>query len=157
MTKYIQLFEDFDARSGNINQEHTWSDLRNQMQAKLPFTIVDFKDEASYQKFKDVELQGKDYIDQTYTVYDEGNAVKMKSVFIFDGDESASEIALDYIKNYNIYRIIAGEKGKDFPTLYNEGGSSDFGNDLLIALSPDDLGNDDYYKVDSQYYKFIST
>lgn len=157
MGKYIQLFEDFDARSGNINREHTWSDLRNQMQAKMPFTIVDFKDEASYQKFKDAELQGKDYIDQTYTVQEEGEPIQMKSIFVFDGDESASEIALDYIKNYNIYRIISGEKGKDFPTLYTEGGSSEFGNDLLIALSPAELGSDDYYQVDSQFYKFIST
>ena len=65
-------------------------------------------------------------------------------------------MALRYIKQFNINRIISGEKGKDFPTIYTEGGTSEFGNDLLISLSPEELGNDDYYKIGSQLYKFIS-
>lgn len=157
MTKYIQLFEDYDHNTGNLNHSHSWSDLRNQMQNKLPFIIIDFEDEESYQRFKDSQLQGKDYADQTYTIRVEDNPVVMNSVFVFNNTESTEEAALEYIRHYNIHRIIAGEKGKEFPTLYTNGGSSGFGNDLLVSLDPEELGNDDYYKIGSQLYKFIVT
>lgn len=157
MGKYIKLFEEYDINTGNSRNSHSWSDLRNTMQNKLPFIIVDFKDEESYQKFKDSELQGKDYSDQTYTIRDGDNPIVMNSVFIFNESYSSEELALRYIKQFNIHRIISGEKGKDFPTIYTEGGTSEFGNDLLISLSPEELGNDDYYKIGSQLYKFIST
>jgi len=157
MGKYIKLFEEYDINTGNSRNSHSWSDLRNTMQNKLPFIIVDFKDMESYQKFKDSELQGKDYSDQTYTIRDGDNPIVMNSVFIFNESYSSEELALRYIKQFNIHRIISGEKGKDFPTIYTEGGTSEFGNDLLISLSPEELGNDDYYKIGSQLYKFIST
>ena len=157
MGKYIKLFEEYDSNTGNSRNSHSWSDLRNTMQNKLPFIIVDFKDEESYQKFKDSELQGKDYSDQTYTIRDGDNPIVMNSVFIFNESYSSEKLALRYIKQFNIHRIISGEKGKDFPTIYTEGGTSEFGNDLLISLSPEELGNDDYYKIGSQLYKFIST
>lgn len=157
MRKYIQLFEDYDHNTGNLNHSHSWGDVRNQMQNKLPFIIIDFDDDISYQRFKDSELQGKDYADQTYTIRLEDNPVVMKSVFIFNDTESIENIYLEYIRRYNIHRIIAGEKGKDFPMIYTKGGSSGFGNDLLISLNPEELGNDDYYKIGSQLYKFITT
>tara|TARA_Y100000389_G_C17372010_1_gene469554 strand:+ start:627 stop:1100 length:474 start_codon:yes stop_codon:yes gene_type:complete len=157
MGKYIKLFEEYDSNTGSIHSTRSWGDLRNTMQNKLPFIIVDFEDRESYQKFKDAELQDKDYSDQTYTIREGDNPVVMNSVFIFNESYSSEELALKYIKQYNIYRIISGEKGKDFPTVYSKGGTSEFGNDLLISLSPEELGNDDYYKIGSQIYKFIST
>jgi|TARA_Y100000389_G_C17456230_1_gene518360 hypothetical protein len=172
MGKYIKLFEEYDSNTGSIHSNRPWSDLRNTMQNKLPFVIIDFKDRESYQNFKDVELQEKDYSDQTYTIRYEDNPVVMNSIFIhgnknsditskddriFNESSSAEELALRYIKQYNIHRIISSERGKDFPTIYTAGGTSEFGNDLLVSLSPEELGNDDYYKIGSQLYKFIST
>jgi hypothetical protein len=157
MNKYIKLYEEHDIDGAVENVNYTWADIRNTMQNKLPFVIVDFLNLDSFTKCKDSDLVDKKYLEQTYNYQEDEQVVKLRSVFIFGFDGDPVDVAKKYQNQHGAKRVIIGEKGKDFPTMFDGGESGEFGNDLLVALDPSDLGSDDYYKAGGQLYKFVST
>jgi hypothetical protein len=157
MNKYIKLYEEHNIDGAIENANYSWADIRNTMQNKMPFIIVDFLNLESFTKCKDSDLVDKKYMEQIYNFKDDQNPIKLRSVFIFGLDGDPIDIAKKYQNEHGAKRVIIGEKGKDFPTMFDGGESGEFGNDLLISLDPEDFGMDDYYKVGSQLYKFIST
>ena len=44
MRKYIRLYEEYtELEKKSLEKHYSWPDVRNTIQAKLPFIIIDFK------------------------------------------------------------------------------------------------------------------
>lgn len=157
MNKYIKLYEEHDVEGAVSNINYTWSNIRDTMQTKMPFIIVDFSNEDNFTKCKDTDLVDKKYLEQVYNYTEDQSPKKLESVFIFGLDGDPIDIAKKYQNQFGAKRVIIGEKGKDFPTIFEGGESGEFGNDLLVALNPSELGSDDYYNASGKLYKFVST
>ncbi len=160
MRKHVKIFEEFIDSLGEFSEtEFTWQDLRNTMQAKLPFIIIDFMDKKSYDNCTSKELYDERWATQVYTQSqkDNGDMKTYPSVFIFETTRDVENRVKEFFKRFQIYRIIIGGAESDCPTVYIGNSSADFGNDLISGTSPSDVGFDDYYQVGGTYYKFINT
>ena len=160
MQKYIQLFEEFkdDLQKQTSESSHSWSDIRDTLQEKLPFILIIFSDKSSYIDSLDDELIGQDPIKQDAYFSANGKLLKYPSTFIkLTEDEEASDIAQKLYSKFNIRQLIIGEKGADQVRVYfDDGSDSSYGNEIVSSLSLEEMNNDDHFKLGSTYYKFIS-
>lgn len=158
MTKYIRLYEDYtDLEQKSSEKHHSWNEIRDIIQAKLPFIIIDFKDDEAQDKCIKEELFDEDFVKQSYFLKDENgeDQKSFPSVFIFSGGEDLKARVLDFLKRFHILRIVIGEYGKNYPQLYAGGETVDLGSELFSSLERGEMSTDDFYKVDSNFYKFI--
>jgi hypothetical protein len=157
MRKYIRLYEeytDLEERTSEVN--YSWQDVRNTIQSKLPFTIIDFKTSDARDECIKSELFDEKYIKQSYTLKTEdGNTVRYPSVFIIGEDNKVQDRVLDLQKRFDILRIVIGEYGKDIPSLYAEGDEVQIGGNLYPSLEINDMAGEDYYTNGSNFFKFI--
>lgn len=156
MTKYIRLYEEYtDIKKKGLPKNISWTDVRDQMNLKLPFMIIDFEDEDSRTECIQDDLQQEDYVEQSYHVKRDADLREIPSVFVFCDDSDLIDRIGSLQKRFKIERIIFGKYGKRIPTLYIDGESVDFSQDIKTGIGPDDVDNDEYYKIGSSYYKFI--
>ena len=157
MRKYIRLYEEYtDLEEKSLEGNYSWSDVRNAIQLKKPFIIIDFENEEELDKCIKRELADETYIRQTYFLKKEDvHTIKNPSIFIFSEDSDLDKRVLDLQNRFDMVRLIIGEHGKDSPSLYVDGDKLDMGNNLYTTLNIDEIGLDDYYSIDGNYYKFI--
>ena len=158
-TKYIALYEEYNMETATTGSHVSWPDIRDAIQSKLPFMIIDFIDSDSRDKCKFDELSD---INTSYQILNMGQdnsndekSHKYPSIFIFEHDDALKDKVLNLNSRYKIFRIIIGEFGKDTPTLYKDGENVDYPRNMMSTNDPQEMGGDDYYKNDSTYYKFI--
>jgi hypothetical protein len=157
MRKYIRLYEEYnDLEEKSLEKHYSWADVRNTIQSKLPFIIIDFKsDEARDLCMKD-ELFDEKYIKQSFHLKrTEDAANKYPSVFIFGEETDLTKRVLDFNKRFDVLRIIIGEYGSKIPALYLQGDRVDIGGNLFTSNEMDEMDGDDFYSIDAKYYKFI--
>lgn len=157
MLKYIRLYEEYtDLNDKGLDHHYSWQDVRDIIQSKLPFIIVDFKTEEDKNKFIGNELQGEEFANQIYYATDgDGRVVEYPSVFIFVDNNKLFNRVKNFNENFDIVRIITGEYGKVIPSLYVDGSQINIGENLFSTINIDEIGSDDYYKYESTYYTFI--
>ena len=157
MRKYIRLYEEYtDLEKKSLERHHSWPDIRNAIQSKLPFIIIDFKDAKSRGECIDKDLYDENYVEQEFHLMrGDGDHVKYPSVFIFAEGSDLTKRVLDLEKRFDILRIIIGEFGTNVPSLYVEGDNIDIGGNLLTSNDIDDMDIEDFYSIDAKYYKFI--
>ncbi len=156
MAKYISLYEEYtESSKKGLSKGVSWSDVRDQMNLKLPFMIIDFENEESRDECIQDELYSEDYIEQSYNVRRDAKIKLVPSIFIFCDNSDLAEKIESLQKRFNIERIISGKYGKRIPTLYSNGESMEFSQDIKSGIGPDDVENDEFYKLGSTYYKFI--
>lgn len=158
MTKYIHLYEDYtEIGEKGLPKSHGWSDIRDSINLKKPFMVIDFKDEDGKDQCVSSELHKMDYSDQSHYVKDmSGNTVESPSIFVFCSDFDISKLAASFLKRFNIRKIIVGEPGDKHTKLHVDDDPITFASDIMTGISPDDMGGDNYYKNGSTYYKFIN-
>lgn len=157
MPKYIRLYEQYtDFSKKSLFESASWADLSNAINLKLPFVIIDFEDEPSKLNCVDSELNGEKYEDQTYNLKLEGENQEYPSVFIFAEDSDIIDRVSKFPNRFKIGRIIIGKPGIKNPILLVKDRSSNFGPDIMTGTGPDEMSNDDYYKFNSTYYKFLN-
>ncbi len=134
----------------------TWADVRDSIQMKLPFVIITFKDEESYQKALDSDMF-PDYIKQTSSMSSNGVLVDHPSLFIVADDDVSFKNKIPKIfDQFNIKNLILGKRGEEYCDVYfSDGSSSPAGNEIVSSLDKDDMANEDHFKMGSTYYKFI--
>jgi len=157
MRKYIRIYEEYtDLEKKSLEKHYSWPDIRNAIQAKLPFIIIDFKDADAREECIDKDLYDENYVEQEFHLMrGDGDHVKYPSVFIFAEDSDLTKRVLDLEKRFDILRIIIGEFGTNVPSLYVEGDNVDIGGNLLTSNDIDDMDIEDFYSIDAKYYKFI--
>ena len=158
MIKYIKLYEQYTGRrEKGLYESASWADISDAINLKLPYLIIDFEDESAKSDCVNSELQGERYEDQDYILKSpEEHDKEYPSVFIFiDGSPLENKINGLY-KRFRIARMIQGKAGVKHPILHNNGSKSDYGSDIMTGTGPDDMQNDDYYKFNSSYYKFLN-
>jgi hypothetical protein len=157
MRKYIRLYEEYtDLEQKSLEGNYSWHDVRNVIQLKLPYIIIDFKNEEERDNCIKKELFDEKYINQTYFLKKEDvRTIKNPSVFIFTEESDLAKRVLGLNSRFDIIRLIIGENGKDSPSLYVDSDKLDIGSNLYTTLNIDEIGLDDYYSIDGNYYKFI--
>lgn len=157
MPKHIRLFEQYTgSREKGLFESHSWADISNAINLKLPFIIIDFEDEQSKLDCVQSELNQEKYEDQIYCLKSDGKIKEYPSIFIFaDGSNIIDRIS-KFPKRFKIGRIIVGKSGIKHPTLLANDRTSNCGPDIITGTGPDDMSNDDYYKFNSSYYKFLN-
>jgi len=157
MLKYIRLYEEYtESDEASIEQHFSWSEVRDTMQSKLPFIIIDFKTEQSRKDCIEKELFDEKYVKQSYYFKKvDGENIKYPSVFIFGEGTDLSDRVHDFTKRFDIIRIIVGEYGKDQQSLFVDGEQVDIGRNLQTTNDIDEMGLEDFYDMNSKYYKFI--
>ena len=115
------------------------------------------KNRKDLEKCIDEELFDDDYSEQTYYLKDEeGESIKYPSVFIYaKGKSDLKDKAMSFHKRFDIERMIVGEFGETSPVLYVDGESLESKENLYSSLDADDMGDSDFYKMKSNFYKFI--
>ena len=164
MQRYVKLFEEFSAlEETNRPSNYSWQDVRNTIQSKKSYVIIDFDHLAAMDDCITKELADENYIKQTYHLkHDERGAHKYPSVLIFAEDSDIIERVLDLSKRFDILRIITSKHGNEFPDLNikldNPGKleKMEIGSNLYSTINIDDIGLDDFYSMDGNYFKFIS-
>ena len=159
MGKYIQLYEEYTEKLSNgLNMQHSWQEIRDVLQKKLPFIIIDFDSLEDMNKCIEDELYDEDYMKQKYIYKDQdANEAFRHSVFIFaNGGSKLSNRVLKFKSRFDIFRIVIGEFGEIYPKAYIGEDQVDLGGNLFTSISRDEMGFDDYYSIDSNFYKFIN-
>ena len=157
MPKHVKLYEEFmNIEEQAIDAHYSWADIRNTIQSKLPFIIIDFKTVESRDECIEKELFDEKYVKQKYYLKKvDGDNVKYPSVFIFGEETDLASRVQDFTKRFDILRLVIGEFGKDQQQLYVEGEQVDIGKNLMTGIELDEMGLEDFYDIDSKYYKFI--
>jgi hypothetical protein len=159
MTKYIKLYEDYqqDIKSTTEETSHTWTQVRDAIQTKIPFVIITFKDKESYTSALDSDLLEDDYVKQSAAISQDGKLIDYPSIFmVLDDDVSFKDKIPQIFEKYKIKNLILGKKGEEFVDYYFEDGStSPAGNEVVSSISKDEMVNDEHFKIGSTYYKFI--
>ena len=148
--KYIKLFEELDVSP-------TWNTIRDSIQQKKPFLIVVCEDDDSCSDAKK-NLNSYTSIDQTAYTTEDGENINFPSFFVvLDNNTKFKDIIKTLFNNYSIKVILKGEKGAEFIVKYYDAkNSQNLGNEVVSDLSPESMPPDDYFKVESTYYKFIN-
>jgi len=159
MTKYVKLYEDYQQEINKTTEEtgHTWTQIRDAIQTKIPFVIITFKNSESYSSALDSDLLQDDYIKQTAALSHDGKLLDYPSIFmILDDDVDFKDKIPQIFEKYKIKTLIFGKKGEEYVDYYFEDGtSSPAGNEIVSSISKDDMENDEHFKMGSTYYKFI--
>lgn len=161
MKKYVKLFEEYtegDQKDQNSETSHTWSDLRDAIQMKMPYFIVTFNTPEGYNKFIAKFLTNKEYIKQMFFSLIDGKKTDFPSVFVFDNEQNSRNSIKDYYTNeYSIRHIITNEMNGEHATMYfSDGSSTTAGNEIVSTNTPTEMQNEDYYQIGSTYYRFIT-
>ena len=148
--KYIKLFEE-------LTPSPTWSTIRDTIQQKRPFMIIVYKDDNSRSKSK-LEMDSYTVIDQTTYISEEGENLEFPSLFIvLDNNTKFDQLIKTLFNKYSIKAIIKGETGAEFIVKYYDAkNSQNLGNEIVSEISPESMPPDDYFRVESTYYKFIN-
>ena len=156
MVKYIKLYEEYsqDIKTQTEETSHTWTDIRDTVQFRLPFTIIVFKNKESYQEALDTDLKEFDYIKQSAAMSRNGDLIDYPSVFIILQDDTFKDKIPQLFEKFKIKTLILGKKGEEYSDFYYNGASSPAGNEIVSSNSLDDMENDDHFKIGSTYYKF---
>lgn len=159
MTRYIKLYEDYknDLKAQSEETSHTWTQIRDAIQTKIPFVIITFKKKESYLDALDSDLFTGDYIKQTASMSRNGKLVDYPSVFmILDDDVKFKDKIPQIFEKYQIKSLILGKKGEEYVDYYfSDGSSNSAGNEIVSSISKDDMANEDHFKMGTTYYKFI--
>jgi hypothetical protein len=159
MTRYIKLYEDYqrDIAKNSDETSHTWTQIRDAIQTKIPFVIITFKNSESYNSALDSDLMEDDFIKQTAAISHDGKLLDYPSVFmILDDDVRFKNKIPQIFEKYKVKNLILGKKGEEYIDYYYEDGStSPAGNEVVSSISKDDMENDEHFKIGSTYYKFI--
>ena len=159
MTKYIKLYEDYqqDIKATTEETGHTWTQVRDAIQTKIPFIIITFKTSDSYSDALNSDLFNDDYIKQTSAISHDGKLLDYPSIFmVLDDDTEFKDKIPQIFEKYKIKNLIFGKKGEDYVDYYyDDGSSSPAGNEIMSSISKDDMTNDEHFKIGSTYYKFI--
>jgi hypothetical protein len=159
MTKYIKLYEDYqqDIKKSSDESSHTWTQVRDAIQTKIPFVIITFKNNESYNEALNSDLVDGDYIKQTAALSHDGKLINYPSLFIILNDDAKFKNKIPQIfEKYKIKNIILGKKGEEYVNCYyGDGTSSPIGNEIVSSISKDDMTNDEHFSIGSTYYKFI--
>ena len=157
MPKYIRLYEEYnELEKKSLEKHYSWPDIRNTIQSKLPFIIIDFKDVDARTECIDKDLYDEKYIEQEFHLMrSDGEHTKYPSVFIFAEGSDLTDRVHDLGKRFDILRIVIGEYGTNVPSLYVEGENVDIGGNLLTSNDIEDMDIEDFYSIESKYYKFI--
>jgi hypothetical protein len=76
--------------------------------------------------------------------------------FILESEKDASNDIKKYYEQFDLRAAIVGKPSSEFSTVYfKDGTSSDFGNEIVSSLDPNEVDDGDYFKVGSTYYRFI--
>lgn len=159
MTKYIKLYEDYqqDIKATTEETSHTWTQVRDAIQTKIPFVIITFKDKETYTSALDSDLLEDDYVKQSAAISQDGKLIDYPSIFmVLDDDVAFKDKIPQIFEKYKIKNLILGKKGEEFVDYYFEDGStSPAGNEVVSSISKDEMANDEHFKIGSTYYKFI--
>lgn len=157
MRKYIRLYEEYtENEKEGLAQSYSWQDVRDTIHHKLPFIIIDFESEEDMIKCINDELYDEKYTRQIYhTRNEDGDHIKMPSIFIFGEGSNLKDRVNNFKSRFDIKRIIVGEYGKSTPILWIDNDQVEIGKNLYTSISIDDMNGEDYYKIDSIYYRFI--
>lgn len=154
--KFIKLYEEYtDFDQKGLEKHHSWQEVRDAIQTKLPFIIIDFESEDSLNKCIREELYDEEFVKQIYYVKGEEDLIKYPSVFIFEQDPNIKDRVLNLVKRFDILKIIIGEYGDRTPQMYKDGETVDIDANLFSSISVEDMQGDDYYKVNDMFYKFV--
>ncbi len=157
--KYIKLYEDYgqDIKAQTDETGHTWSEIRDTIQTKLPFTIIVFKNKDSYSSSLESDFKEYEYIKQTAYMSHDGKLLAYPSIFIvLDDDVEFKNKIPQIFEKFKIKSLILGKKGNESADFYfNDGSSSSVGNEIISANNPSDMQNDEHFKIGSTYYKFF--
>lgn len=158
LRKYILLFEEHSVGAELDETTHTWADIRDAIQTRRPFTIINFSSSEEYNKCLNQEIFDESFAKQSFNQNIEGELKEFPSVFIFEPKGGLHDRVKTLFSKFKLNSILIGDEGKEFVTIYyTSGESSKGGNDLLNGLNPEDVGGDQFYRIGSQYYKFIET
>lgn len=159
MTKYIKLYEDYDRDLKAQSEEtgHTWTQIRDAIQTKIPFVILVFKTKQSYLAALDSDILNDDYIKQTASLSTNGQLFNYPSIFmILDDDVQFKDKIPQIFEKYKIKALILGKKGEEYIDYYfDDGSSNSAGNEVISSINKDDMENDDHFNMGSTYYKFV--
>jgi hypothetical protein len=148
----IKLFEEFI--SGRTT--HSWSEIRDVLQKKLPFAIICFKTDKSLKRCTENDLKQFDYCNQEFSTVIDDMVVDMPCLFVMDPDSKVSGMVKDLMENYKIHHILIGTMHGDNTTYFDQDGTSyDSGCEIETTTNPSEFGNTDYYKFDSTGYRFL--
>lgn len=130
--------------------------IRNAVQLKTPFVIINF---ASEQIFKNVlneldQVRSVQYIIQN--IWNENK--KYPSIFLTSSGTELSvdafrEIVMQFMKNHHIDSVIGLYKGS-VGVVYRNGEGHSIGSEIYSTLSNSEI-NGDYYQIDGRYYTFV--
>jgi hypothetical protein len=159
MQKYIKLYEDYtqDIKASTEETGHTWTEIRDAIQTKIPFTIITFKNKESYSQALESDLKDYDYIKQTAYISHDGKLLAYPSIFIIlDDDVEFKNKIHQFFEKFKIKSLILGKKGEEYADFYfNDGSSSSVGNEIISSNDPVEMQNDEHFKIASTYYKFF--
>ena len=158
MPKYIQLYEEFsESEKEGVTQSYSWQDIRDVIQLKRPFIIIDFETDKERTRCINDELFDEKYTKQIYYYKkNETGEKRYPSVFIFGEETDLMDRVNDLNTRFDVFRIIVGEYGKDAPVVFSNNEQVDLGKNVYNSTDVNDMDLDDFYKVDSMFYKFIS-
>ena len=133
-----------------------YSVIRNSVQLKTPFVIVNFASDAIYKNFlNDIDKLGSiQYIIQNIW----SNSTKYPSIFLTNSDTNVStetfrEIVVHLMKSHHIDSVIGLYKG-GVGVFYRNGSGHVIGENIYSTLNRTEI-NGDYYQIDGRYYTFI--
>lgn len=148
----LKLFEEF------ISQytAHSWNELRDVLQERLPFGIICFMGNKSLKKCSTDILKGFDMCEQKFSTQIDGENVTLPCLFIMDPNQKLSGLMDEIMSSCKVHHAVIG-KMKDANNMYydNSGSSYEAGSDIMTSLDSSDFGDDDHYTFDSTQYKFI--
>lgn len=157
MIKHIKLYEQYTGQiEKGLYESASWSDISNAINLKLPYLIIDFEDDSAKSDCVNSELQKEKYEDQIYILKSPAGDEEYPSVFVFTNGSSIENKIEGLSKRFRIIRMIQGKSGVKHPILHHNGSKSNYGPDIATSTGPDDMQNDDYYKFNSSYYKFLN-
>ena len=159
MLKYIRLYEDYsqDIKTQTSETGHTWSEIRDAVQTRIPFTVIVFKNKDSYTEALDSFFTEYDYIKQTAFLSHDGKLIGYPSIFIIlDDDIKFKDKIPQIFEKFKIKTLILGKKGEEYSDYYfDDSSSSTLGNEVVSSNDIMDMQNDEHFKIGSTYYKFI--
>jgi hypothetical protein len=159
MLKYIRLYEDYshDIKTQTSETGHTWSEIRDAVQTRIPFTVIVFKNKDSYTEALDSFFTEYDYIKQTAFLSHDGKLIDYPSIFIIlDDDIKFKDKIPQIFEKFKIKTLILGKQGEEYSDYYfDDGSSSTLGNEVVSSNDITDMQNDEHFKIGSTYYKFI--
>lgn len=159
MLKYIRLYEEYsqDIKTQTDETSHTWTEIRDAIQTRLPFTVIVFKNKDTYIEALDSYFKDYDYIKQTASLSKDGKLIDYPSIFIIlDDDVDFKDKIPQIFSKFKIKSLILGKKGEEYSDFYfDDSTSSTAGNEVVSSNDLNDMQNDEHFKIGSTYYKFV--